>query len=80
MEKYDPVMAARVWRRVHGQPEGLCFSTLVSLAAEERQNAVTLLRLSRQFRGKPAAILQQLSQKEEEHAKKLLEISGDLQP
>jgi len=72
MENYDPVMAARVWRRVQGQQETTHADNLISLAAEERQNAVTLLRLSRQFRGKPAAILRQLSQKEDDHARTLL--------
>ena len=73
MEQYDPAMAARVWQRVRGQQPVPLSPDLSLLAAEERQNAVTLMRLSRQFKGKTAAVLREMAQQEEEHARSLLE-------
>lgn len=69
MEHYDPELARRVWLRVRGQNEQATVEVLKRITAEERQSAVILQRLSRQFRGKSAAMLRKLALQEEEHAR-----------
>lgn len=72
MDTYDPEMAERVWNRVRGKTEAppAAPSTrgLLSLIAEEMQDATTYLHLSRGYQGKEGALLRKLSQEEQAHA------------
>lgn len=71
MDAYDPEMAARVWNRVRGngdEPAKPNTQGLLSLIAEELQDATTYLHLSRQYQGKEGAVLRKMSQEEQSHA------------
>lgn len=67
METMDPAMAARVWQRVQGtqQPRE---QGLLELISGELTNGSTYLQLSRQFQGKPAQRLRQLTEQTQDHA------------
>lgn len=72
MDTYDPEMAERVWNRVRGKeeapPAAPSTQGLLSLIAEEMQDATTYLHLSRGYQGKEGALLRKLSQEEQAHA------------
>ena len=69
MSQYDPKKAAAVWQRVQGQtPDTPEPPSLLSLIAQEQEDAVTYLHLSRQFPGKEGALLRQMAQQEQSHA------------
>lgn len=69
MNNYDPKKAAAVWQRVQGQtPTVPDQSTLLTLIAQEQEDAATYLHLSRQFEGKEASALRQIAHQEQSHA------------
>lgn len=72
MEHYDPTVARRVWQRVRGQQETPSYFRV--LANEERQNAETLVQISRRLKGPAANTLRQLAQKEYAHYRFLLSL------
>ena len=66
---YDPKKAAAVWQRVQGQtPAVPDTSTLLTWIAQEQEDGVIYLHLSRQFEGKTAAALRQIAYQEQAHA------------
>ncbi len=68
MNSYDPKKAAAVWQRVQGQtPAPPDTPSLLTLIAQEQEDAVTYLHLSRQFTGKDAAALRQMAYQEQSH-------------
>ncbi len=69
MEKYDPEMAARVWKRVHGEAEQAAAPapSAQALAAAELEQAGIFLQLSRQAQGRENALLRRLYEEEKAH-------------
>ncbi len=69
MSTYDPKKAAQVWQRVQAQNQAAPDqATLLTLIAQEQEDAATYLHLSRQFEGKEAAALRQIAHQEQSHA------------
>ena len=69
MNSYDPKKAAAVWQRVQGQtPAPPDSASLLTLIAQEQEDASTYLHLSRQFTGKESAALRQMAYQEQSHA------------
>lgn len=67
MEKFDPEKAARVWQRVQGAAAVAEPESLLTLIAEEWEDAVIYLHLSRTFQGREQAMLQRMTQEEQAH-------------
>lgn len=68
METIDPVKAARVWQRVHGEnPPERREQGLPELIAHEWTDATTYLQLSRRFQGKESMILRKMYEQEQAH-------------
>lgn len=69
MNNYDPKKAAAVWQRVQGQtPAPPDASVLMTLIAQEQEDATTYLYLSRQFSGTEGTALRQMAHQEQSHA------------
>lgn len=70
MTSYDPKKAAEVWKRVQSAapPPAPTPGQLLTMIADELEDATTYLYLSRHFRGKAAAMLQAMSRQEQAHA------------
>ena len=69
MNNYDPKKAAQVWQRVQSQtPTPPDQASLLTLIAQEQEDAAIYLHLSRHFEGKEAAALRQMAQQEQSHA------------
>jgi len=68
METIDKEMAARVWQRVHPQPQEPQSQGLLGLIAQELTNAVIYLQLARRLQGRQSVLLRKLAQQEQAHA------------
>ena len=70
MEKFDPEMEQRVWKRVRGeeQPQPQPPTGLQGLAAVEQNEAAVYLMLSRQLQGPETSMLRKIFEQEKSHA------------
>jgi rubrerythrin len=68
METIDKEMAARVWQRVHPQPQVPQSQGLLGLITQELTNAVIYLQLARRLQGRQSVLLRKLAQQEQTHA------------
>ena len=66
MEKIDPAMEQRVWKRVRAD-EPAAPTGLQELAAAEQSEAAVFLMLSRQLQGREKALLRKLFEQEQAH-------------
>ena len=69
MEKYDPEMAARVWRRVQGETASMAAAapSVQALAAAEMEQAGIFLQLSQRMQGREKALMRRLYEEEKVH-------------
>jgi len=67
LEKYDPELEQRVWKRVRGEEQAPP-AGLQALAAAELNEAGAYLMLSRQLQGREKALLRRLFAEEQCHA------------